>query len=47
LAWSNNQEKQLGKHFQVDTWVAFTSVTEEQFINLEEETECLENLKKL
>jgi hypothetical protein len=47
LAWYNNREKQLRKHFQVDTWLAFTSSVEEQNINQWEETECLEKMNKL
>ena len=40
LGWYNNREKQLRKHFQVDTWSAFTSA-------MEEETECLQKMNKL
>jgi hypothetical protein len=47
LAWYNNQEKQLRKHFQVDTWSAVTSAMEEQFIDPEKETECLKITNKL
>jgi hypothetical protein len=44
LAWYNNCEDQLIKLFQVDTWQAFISWMQEQFINPEEE---MENLPKM
>jgi hypothetical protein len=47
LGWYNNREKQLRKHFQVDTWSAFTSAMEERFIDPEEEAECLQKMNKL
>jgi hypothetical protein len=47
LAWYNNQDIQLKKHFQVDTWSALTSAMEQQVINPEEEIEFFEKMKKL
>ena len=46
LGWYNNREKQLMKHFQVDTWSAFTSAIEERFIDLEEEIVCHQKFNK-
>jgi hypothetical protein len=47
LAWYNNREDQLKKHFQVDTWRAFISSMEERFIDTEEEKENLRKMKEL
>jgi hypothetical protein len=47
LAWYNNRENQLKKLFQVDTWQAFISSMEEQFIDTEEEKENLRKMKEL
>jgi hypothetical protein len=47
LAWYNNREDQMKKHFQVDTWAAFVSSIEERFIDTEEEMENLRKMKDL
>jgi hypothetical protein len=47
LGWYNNPEKQLRKHFQVNTWSGFTSAMEERCIDPEEETVCLKKMNQL